>query len=173
MKNPAPIVIALLLLFIIAISVYTYKSEDTVIQNVSEVAKTTFHSNKEITTNYNNSGLAFFLPEGLEVEEEDANNAILTSGDQTYIVFYNQFEAPISDLNYLSASNDEAVLLESYEDDHKFGYVRLMPSESHEYELQVGIGGVKITTFTTTGTMERDTEQSMLIARSIVESEEN
>ncbi|MFD2046365.1 hypothetical protein ACFSTA_10705 [Ornithinibacillus salinisoli] len=172
MKKSTMFVIGLLSLFIIIISFYTYESEDMIIEDVSRVAENSFHEHTEIETTFEATSFSFYLPEGLEVDEEDASNVILHSGEQTYIIFYNQFEEPTSELNYNNAKTDQAVLLESFEDEEKFGYIRVIPKEEKAYELQIGIGGVKITTITSTSKIEEDTEELMKTARSIIETEE-
>ncbi|MUK86802.1 hypothetical protein GMD78_00090 [Ornithinibacillus sp. L9] len=172
MKNATIIVIALLALFIIGITIYSYESDDSIVEDVNLVAENAFHEESEVEANYHSASFSFYLPDGLDVEDEDENNVILHNDDQTYIVFYNKFEEPTSQLNFNNANNDEAILFESYEDQDKFGYVRVTPTDEKDYELQVGIGGVKITTLTTKSKIEQDTEEVMKIARSILESNE-
>ncbi|WP_047981553.1 hypothetical protein [Ornithinibacillus contaminans] len=171
MQKTTYLVSSLLLLFIIVISVISYKSDDTIIQQAEETARDTFFHEDVPTENYQGEFFSFYLPANMEVEEVDANNAILQSGDQTFLVFYNTLEDRNSTLNYNAAQNDEAVLLESFSDEEKFGYIRLLPSdENHDvYEIQIGVGGVKITTFSQKSEIIVETENLMKTALSLAQ----
>ncbi|MEN2769183.1 hypothetical protein [Ornithinibacillus xuwenensis] len=162
-------VVAVLFVFIIVISVFTYKSEDTIIQQAKETAENTFLHEDIPAENYQGEHLSFYLPGHMEVTEVDANNAILKNGDQTLIVFVNTLENNLSKLNFNEAQTEEAVLLESFENDEKFGYIRLLPTKDDKdvYEIQVGVGGVKITTYTEKTKVIEDTENLMQTALSI------
>lgn len=146
-------------------------SEEEAVKNAEEAAEKVFHADNQIETNEQLDAFSTYLPSGMEVVEEDASNIILEDSDQTYIVFYNNLEEPLSELGYESAEveRDEALLLEAFEDEEKFGYIRILPDEEEDnYELQAGIGGVKITTYTSKSGLENNTETIMKMARSIV-----
>jgi len=146
------------------------QSEDEAVKSTEETAEKVFNAEKAIETNQELDAFSMYLPKGFEIIEEDASNVIIEDGEQTYIVFYNNLENPLSTLNYEStaAKKDQALLFESFDDTNKFGYTRILPDDEEHYELQAGIGGVKITTYTSKSDMESDAEKMMKIARSIV-----
>lgn len=168
MPKTTYLVSSLLLLFIIVLSIWNYQSDETVIQQTAETAKDTFLNDKIPKDNYKGEHFSFYLPEQMEIEEVDAHNAILTNGNQTLIVFYNTLEDDLSQLNYEAAKTDKAALLTSFSNEEMFAYIRLLPQEKDLYEIQVGVGGVKVTTFTNKGEMVTDAKNLMRIAESIV-----
>src|SRR5699024_10384821 len=102
-------------------------------------------------SNYQGEEYSFYLPDELVVEEEDANNIILTNdAGQTFIVFYNALEGPTSMVYYQAAKDSSALLYESFSTEDVFGYIRIMSDQDRKnsYELQIGVGGVKLTTYT-------------------------
>ncbi|WP_430784705.1 hypothetical protein VBD025_09175 [Virgibacillus flavescens] len=147
------------------------QSEKEVIKETEDAAKQAFLSEEKIELNKTIDDLSFYLPDDLTVKEANKTNVILKKDDQTYIVFYNNLEDSSSKLNYKSASQqEEALLMESFTEQGKFGYIRVDASKEEKYELQIGIGGVKITTYTEKASMVEDSKNLMKIARSIVES---
>lgn len=150
------------------------KSEKEVIKETEDAAREAFLSEEKIELNKKLENFSFYLPDDLTVEEANETNVILKDGEQTYILFYNKLEDSTSKLNYKSASlQKEALLMESFTTQGKFGYIRVMDSKEDKYELQIGIGGVKITTYTEKSSMVDDAKNLMKIARSIVESNMN
>ncbi|MFG6121204.1 MULTISPECIES: hypothetical protein [Thalassobacillus] len=145
-----------------------FLSEEDAIADTRETAETSFNQN-EMETNHEADSFSLYLPESMKVSEESQSNLILKEGEQTFILFYNPKEERTSKLNYEAASEkDEHLLLESFEDEDRFGYVRVLPAnEEEEYELQVGVGGVKVTTFSKKESIKKDTEKMMKIANSI------
>ncbi|WP_010096180.1 hypothetical protein [Ornithinibacillus scapharcae] len=170
MPKTTYLISSLLLLFIIILSVFDYQSDETVIQQAAETAKDTFLNDVIPEDNYKGEHFSFYLPEQMEVEEVDAHNAILVNGDQTLIVFYNTLEDDLSELNFEAAKTDKAALLTSFTNEEMFAYIRLLPQETdnESYEIQVGVGGVKVTTLTNKGEMVNDAKNLMKIAESIV-----
>jgi hypothetical protein len=168
MSRTSYIVSALLILFIIVISIFSYESEESVIVQAGETAEKTFFSEEIPEDNYQGEHFSFYLPNHMEVEEVDNFNAIIEYGDQTLIVFYNTLEDDLSQLNFNAAKTDDAVLLETFTDDEKFGYIRLLPEGKDDYEIQVSVGGVKVTTYTTKSEVITDSENLMKMALSIV-----
>lgn len=109
-----------------------------------------------------------YISDQFEVVEDSPSNLIFRDDAQMFILFYNTFEAEDSDLFYLSAkANDDFSLLETFEDEERFGYLKVADKED-SYELQVGIGGVKITTQTTLGDLEENAADMMEMINSIV-----
>lgn len=163
------------LLLLLVLSGCNSKSEAEVLQEAEEIAGETFESTESIEVNKELDHLSLYLPKNIEVKEADANNIILNDGKQTFIIFYNNLEAPTSDLNYQTSQSNskDQLLLKSFEDPDKFGYIQVLPGKEGEYELQIGVGGVKITTITTRAKMVHHTTELMKIARSIVEANIN
>ncbi|MEC5421890.1 hypothetical protein QGM71_00090 [Virgibacillus sp. C22-A2] len=167
MKNSTRLVIGIMLVFIVVVSSCGTKSEEEALIDAKKMAEDIFVNNEPIETNYELNNMAFYLPGSVEVTDEVDSNIILSDSDRTYIVFYNKIENPLSKLNYSTAQSPNALLLESFSNDKKFGYIRILPDEEREYELQVGVGGVKVTTFTTKMKMDDDARELMKVARSI------
>ncbi|MBP1947839.1 hypothetical protein [Virgibacillus litoralis] len=158
------------LLFLVTLTACSMQTEEEAIKDAKESAKKIFNSDEKIETNHKLDSFSMYLPNSLEVKEEDENNVILKDGDQTFIVFYNNLEDPLSKLSYNSAAakSDKALLLETFEDKNKFGYMRIIPhNQEEDYELQIGVGGVKITTYTSRRNLSDDSEELMKIAQSI------
>ncbi|MFS0673118.1 hypothetical protein [Ornithinibacillus sp. 179-J 7C1 HS] len=161
---------SILVIFIIVLTVFSFRTEESIIEQAGEKAKEIFYNEEVPEDNYHGEYFSFYLPSNMEVEEVDDFNAILQNGHRTLIVFYNKLESNDSNLNYEAAKTEDAALLESFTDDNKFGYIRLLQDEEHmEYEIQVGVGGVKLTTYTTKNEIISDSENLMKIALSIVQ----
>ncbi|TRM12986.1 hypothetical protein FH966_15420 [Lentibacillus cibarius] len=146
------------------------KSEKEAVQNAGDTAKELFQEDHTMDTNHELDTFAIYVPRGLDVSKEEESNVILKDGNQTYIVFYNELEGPKSKLSYhtAAAKKDEALLLKAFKDKNKFGYIRIMPpNENDRYELQIGVGGVKITTNTPKRKLDSDADAMMKMARSI------
>lgn len=161
----------LFILVVVFIAGCGLKSEEEVIKETKDAAKETFSAEEGIEVNKELENFSLYLPDDLTVKDATASNVILKNGDQTYIVFYNKLELPTSKLNYKSAQRDDALLIESFSDQDKFGYIRVLASEDDKYELQIGIGGVKITTYTEKSDLVEDARELMKMARSIVEND--
>ncbi|MFD1019084.1 hypothetical protein [Thalassobacillus hwangdonensis] len=149
-----------------------FMSEDDALKKTKEVSETAF-SEEDVKSNTDALGFTLYLPDSMEISDESKSNLIIAEGDQTFILFYNSMEERTSKLNYESASKvEDNILLEAFEDDDRFGYVRILPiNEQDKYELQVGVGGVKITTYTEKSDLPDDAEKMMKIANSIAYTE--
>lgn len=156
-------------LLIIVLSWASMETEEETIQDTLKTAEKVFNSSEKIVANHTQGPFSMYLPKSLEITEQDESNVILKNDDQTYIVFYNSLEDPLSRLGYelATAGNEDAILLETYEDKDKFGYIRLLPRDEADYELQIGVGGVKITTYTSKDALKNDSANLMKIACSI------
>ncbi|MBC5638616.1 hypothetical protein H8S33_17735 [Ornithinibacillus sp. BX22] len=164
------IVCIILSVFVIAITVFSFQSEESIIAQAGEKAEEVFYSEDIPEDNYEGEYFSFYLPANMNVEEVDMFNAIVHDGDQPLLVFYNTLEDNKSQLNYEAAKIEDVALLESFSGNDKFGYIRLLPEdENMGYELQIGVGGVKLTTFTSKNKAITDSENLMKIALSIVE----
>ncbi|UFT98140.1 hypothetical protein KO561_13100 [Radiobacillus kanasensis] len=146
------------------------KSEEEAIKSTKAIVEKTFkEEGKE--SNQEMEGFSLYIPDHLETVEKGPSNVIFENGDQTFILFYNALEEPTSQLNYEEASSaDKPLLLTTFEKENKFGYLRIIDTDDG-YELQVGVGGVKITTITSKGDMEQSAEDMMVMANSLVKTE--
>lgn len=110
-----------------------------------------------------------YLPENFKIEEEHANNLILESGNQAYILFVNPNENGDSSLLFLTAKDQQThyLVLESFQTDDKFGFISIMELSEGKYELAVGSGGVKMTTETGTENLKKEAEKMMKIVSSV------
>lgn len=152
----------------IFVSGCSMKSEKEAINDAKNAAEIVFKADNSIKPNHDLENFSFYLPDRLEVKEAAKSNVILHDNDQLFIVFYNKLEKPNSKLNFQSVKKDSVLLLESFSDKNKFGYISIFPDEGKGYLMQIGIGGVKTTTYTSTGNMAEDAEDMMKIAKSIV-----
>jgi hypothetical protein len=163
-KTIKVLLFSVMALFLTACS---FKSEEQAIQDAKQAAETAFNNN-DVEPNKELNQYSLYLPSGLEITENEKSNLILNDGDQTFILFNNSLEDATSKLNFKAASAaKKADLIESFEDKNRFGYIRVLKIDKDSYELQVGVGGVKITTYTTRGKMDNDAEMMMNIVNSI------
>ncbi|QDP40908.1 hypothetical protein [Radiobacillus deserti] len=147
------------------------KSEKEVIKSTEAVVEETFNE-KGKEPNQEMEGFSLYIPKHLEIAEQESSNVILEDGKQTYILFYNALEELTSQLNYKEASTIEnPLLLKTFEKEDKFGYLRIVSNED-DYELQIGVGGVKITTITSKGNIEQSAKDMMVMANSLQNTEQ-
>ncbi|WP_249872040.1 hypothetical protein [Oceanobacillus saliphilus] len=146
-------------------------SEEEATSEATAAAEHIFHYETDIDTNYKIDKNSIYIPAHLKVESSDDSNIILVDGSQTYIAFNNLIEPAESELNFNAAATEDALVLESFADENHFGYIRILPDEGEGYEMQIGAGGAKITTFTTKGKMAADAEELMKLAKSIVDKD--
>ncbi|MGE7765104.1 hypothetical protein [Peribacillus sp. NPDC096540] len=110
-----------------------------------------------------------YLPEDFKVEEEHDNNLILKSDNQAYILFVNPNENEDSSVLFLAIKEqgDKYLVLHSFQNDDKFGFITIKELAEEKYELAVGIGGVKLTTETDKDQIKHDAKQMMEIVSSV------
>lgn len=141
-------------------------SEEEAFESVETMVETAFEADR-IEVNEVLDSFRIFIPEHFEIIEDSVSNLIFADDDQAFILFYNTLEDKSSDLFYLGAeANDNYSLLETFEDEERFGYLQIAEKEE-SYELEVGIGNVKITTQTTLKDMEDSATDMMLMINSI------
>ncbi|SFM09312.1 hypothetical protein SAMN04487943_107254 [Gracilibacillus orientalis] len=164
------VVVSLLIIFLILMSIYTIKPTEEVLSEAIEVAEQQFQQNSK-EQNQQIDSFSLYLPEGYEVEKQAANNWLLTKEEKTFILFYNALEAQTSRLNYEAAKEeDNHEWLVSFEDQDRFGYVNIVEHEE-QFEVQLGVGGVKVTTISTESELKQDVMDMMDIANSIAYEE--
>src|SRR5690625_4741845 len=160
-------IVALLLLFLITISVMNIETEESVLEEAMTIAEDTFNqtpkeSNKEVENFF------LYIPDELEVDERNKNNAVLVADDgQSYILFINDKENQRSTLNYATVrETGDSEWLQSFEDADHFGYIYINPLDE-DYEVQLGIGGVKLTTISGKDSIVDDVKMMMTISKSV------
>lgn len=175
LKKTSFLFVAVALSLLALLSSCQSRPEEEVMAVVEKTAKEIFDSKDKVEINQELEYFSLYLPKKMQVEEATENNLILTDGKQSYFIFYNNLEAPTSELNFdhIEQEDKDILLIQSFKDSHKFGYVQVRSDEEDEYELQIGIGGVKITTYTEKSKVINHTEEIMKVARSIVETGEN
>ncbi|MFD1851081.1 hypothetical protein [Oceanobacillus bengalensis] len=172
MKKSIRVLVALIIMGIF-FSGCSMKSENDAINDATTITKEVFHDETTVEPNDELNENPVYIPNNLEVQSGDENNLVLEDGDQTYILFNNAIEETNSELHFSSAKTDDALALESFSDDNLFGYIRILPDEGEGYELQVGVGGVKITTYTTKGKIDNDAEEMMKMAKFISSNQDD
>ncbi|MGP4041542.1 hypothetical protein ACTWP4_16800 [Gracilibacillus sp. D59] len=170
MEKTGLVVVSLLIVFLIGMSIWTIKPTEEVLSEAIDVAEQQFkQESKEQNKQVDNFSL--YLPEGFEVEEQTVNNLILTKGEKKYIIFYNALESQTSRLNYEAAKEtDDHEWLVPFEEKDRFGYINIVELED-QFEVQLGVGGVKVTTFSTKSELTEDVRDMMDIANSIAYEE--
>ncbi|WP_017756156.1 hypothetical protein [Calidifontibacillus oryziterrae] len=142
-------------------------TKEEAINESIEVAEDTFNEAKPA---YNETiyGIRFSLPEDFKIISESESNIILAKGRQEFILFVNPQEALDSEAAFqaLEKAKGEKII-ESFKRGERFGYFSAAPLEDNEYELIVGIGGVKLTTKTKISDMVEHTKAMMEIANSV------
>ncbi|WP_070120544.1 hypothetical protein [Bacillus marinisedimentorum] len=117
--------------------------------------------------------MEFYVPENMSMESEDGNNFVLAEEDQQYLLFFNQLEDEASEALYKDiARAEESLLLESFKEDGRFGFIKVISVGDNGYEVITGIGGAKITAETERDELAEDSRKMMKIIRSIQKKEQ-
>lgn len=160
-------VILLLLPFILLLSACTgpideeqEKAKDNALEAFE---KDPIQPNEEI------ANMKLYVPRGLEVAESDANNIVFSEDEKLYILFVNPNEERTSQVLYEStlATIEKPRLNEKFQEDDQFGYIIIHDISEEIFGLTVGIGGVKLSTETTTDKIAADAEKMMEIVASL------
>ncbi|MEG6532908.1 hypothetical protein ABET36_05250 [Caldifermentibacillus hisashii] len=156
-----------LLFFVFLLSACTSSLQDKQ-QDVKELLESSVTAESE-KPNKETDDIRFYLPFAMKMNESDANNILVTKGDQIFILFINKNEKEDSRVVY-EAMLKEAIsytFTETFTNKNKFGYVFLKETNKDEYELTVGIGGYKMTTMTDIKRLTQDAETMMKVVSSI------
>ncbi|WP_058307060.1 hypothetical protein [Gracilibacillus massiliensis] len=164
------VVISFLFVFLVGISIMSIQPKEEVLTNAIEVAEQQFEQeSKEQNKQVENFSL--YLPEGYEVEEQNNSNLLLNKEEKTFILFYNKLETRTSRLNYEAAKEiNNHEWLEAFEDKERFGYINIMVRDE-VFEVELGVGGVKVTTRSSKEELVSDVGDMMDIASSIAYEE--
>jgi len=132
-----------------------------------------FSEKKETNTTAGN--LKLYLNSKLQVDEEMENNVLLLKGDHPIVLFHNPIVEPSSDQLFEQAKNTDGKIIQektfTHEDDNdELGYLLIIDhgeEKEEDYEVIVGIGGVKATTNAKTKELEELTGLMMEVVASV------
>jgi hypothetical protein len=162
-------VLLIVSIFFVSILSGCFLSEDKALEDAKAAAEKAFKE-EPLETNQEIDQIALHKPDDMDIDGSSVNNVFLSRDGQDYLLFYNEFDNEGSKHLFESAKQREnSVLLESFEHNGKFGYIAVFPQTTEEqYELQVGIGGVKkISTITSMDKLEEEAKRMMEIVLSI------
>ncbi len=143
-------------------------SEEDTIEESETVVKEMFLSDAEIERNFEAEEFKMYKPESLEFSESRGQNLIFFEEEQPYILFINELEAPNSKWYYDELKQKEEQLhLRTFETEEQFAYYSVKEKEEGQYEVQVGIGGVKMATKTEADDLIDDVQEMMKMVKSI------
>lgn len=168
MKKNITLLFPGLLILLFVISGCNKTTEEEVFKHIGDAVESAFATD-EAEPNENLELFNLYMPDQFNIIEDSPNNLIFAEGNQMYILFYNTFEDEQSELFYLSAkANGSYSLIDTYhnEPEERFGYLKIADRED-TYQLEVGIGGVKITTQTSLDQIEEDAVKMMTMINSI------
>ena len=112
--------------------------------------------------------IQLFLPFGMSIQKQSPNNVIMKRGSQNYILFYNQKENKKSkELYEISKPNKGLLIDKHFSAKEKYGFLFISQVKKDLYEVTVGIGGIKMTTLTSTKHIASDAEKMMKIVSSV------
>jgi hypothetical protein len=137
--------------------------------NKGEKAAEEVFSKNNVKTNEKVKEFSFYLPEGFKVDEVKENNVIINRGDTYAIIFVNPNENSDSEVlvqNFLN-HKEEYEKIQTFEKQGKKGFYTVRETEEKDYELIVGIGGVKVTTVAKASDLESLSKDLMKTAISI------
>ncbi|MGE7758846.1 hypothetical protein [Peribacillus sp. NPDC097895] len=158
----------LIIFLILSSLVVSCSSIDRQTKKAEKAAELAFR-NDEKQPNIEAGLIQVYLPKDFKVVEEHDNNLILQKGDKIYILFVNPNEKEDSSVLFLAIKeqDDQYVVLHSFQNDDKFGFISIKESPKEKYELAVGIGGVKLTTETDKDHLKTDAKQMMEVVSSV------
>lgn len=166
-KTTGLIVILILLICFIMISIWSIQPVEEVLKEAMEEAEEQFYE-EPIEPNVQLDHFSLFLPDSFEVIEQSQYNLLLEKNGQTFILFYNELEEQSSRLNFEEAKqgNNNSEWLESFEKDDRFGFIYVLEG-NEQHEIQLGVGGVKVTTISSKANIVEDVKNMMNIANSL------
>ncbi|SHN04501.1 hypothetical protein [Gracilibacillus kekensis] len=164
------VVISFLFVFLIGISIWSIQPKEEVLANAIEVAEQQFALESKVQ-NKQVENFSLYLPEGYKVEEQNNSNLLLNKEEKRFILFYNELETQTSRLNYEAAKeSNNHKWLEAFEEKERFGYINIKEREEG-FEVELGVGGVKVTTRSSKEDLVGDVADMMDIANSIAYEE--
>lgn len=167
MKNRLLLSICLLLLtgLVVGCSV----SVDEEIKKVESAVEEAFVK-KPIETNEKYEDFSYYLPSDMKIDSEEGNNnLIMKKGSQLFILFVNPNEESNSKVMFESTGTEtkDELVVKTFEDQNRFGYIKVQELDKNLFEIVVGIGGVKMTTQTKASEILESAQQMMDIVASV------
>jgi len=157
-------VVSILALFLSACSSDVEKEKSDVLK----AAEQAFMATPE-ETNSESGELAFYLPSSYQIQEEADYNITIENKGDLILLFSNPNEGATSTLvsEQIEQNKDDYIEYVKFEKEDKVGFVAIKEISEDQYELTVGVGGVKITTQTATKRLADYAEQFMKMANSV------
>lgn len=162
---------ALLLSFFFVTLTGCMQTEEKVLNEIERKLKDEFLSNEVKETNTELRSIKVYIPEELEIENEGTNNYIFTDGSRPFVLFINEFEAPNSKWFFerLQSEQHDDLHLRSFESADEFVYLAVEKYDEEVYEVQIGIGGIKMSTLSEMDQLEEDVEIMLEMVKSVEE----
>ncbi|GAA0455846.1 hypothetical protein [Alkalibacillus silvisoli] len=145
-------------------------SVEDAFNQADSTVKDVFLSTEAKEPNYSFDSFNVYKPDELEVLDESEHNVVFTDGDQPFVLFVNELEAPNSRWFY-DRIEDEGVHLRTFQTDEAFSYLHALEHDE-DYEVHLGIGGIKMSTVSSLNEIEGDIEMMIEIINSVKEKEE-
>ncbi|GEN45945.1 hypothetical protein [Alkalibacillus haloalkaliphilus] len=161
----------LLMLTVAVVAACSPSAEEAFSQAESEVRSVVL-SSEEIETNYSFDRFDAYKPDDFQVTDANPHNVVFNDGGQPYVLFVNEFEAPNSQWFYNRIS-DEGVYLRTIETEDAFAYIHAIEHGDDQYEVHLGIGGIKMSTITSLSQVEDDAKLMIEIISSVEQIEED
>lgn len=133
-----------------------------------QLAKESFTSDSK-ETNTDTEYFSLYVPSAMKLDDTDPNNILITEGEELYLLFINQNEGQASKVIYESTLNsaENFRLNKTFENENQFGYILIKDNSEKEYELTIGVGGVKMSTVTDASNIAENAQTMMEIVNSI------
>lgn len=145
-----------------------FQSEEEVMREAEKIIKAEFLSKEKVDTNYETTGFNLYKPEELAIEEEEKNTIVFNNGDRPYVLFINEFEPPNSQWSYdRLKNNNQDIFLRTFQSEEQFAYLGIIEHEDNQYEIQLGIGGIKMSTLSNIDSLVSDVDMMMQIVKSV------
>ncbi len=159
------------MLIVAVITACSPSAEEAFSQAESEVRSVVL-SSEDIESNYSFDRFDAYKPEDFQVTDENPHNVVFNDGDQPYVLFVNEFEEPNSQWFYNRIEN-EGIFLRTIETDGAFAYIHAIEHGDDQYEVHLGIGGIKMSTITNLSQVEDDAKLMIEIISSVEQNEED
>ncbi|MGO4888757.1 hypothetical protein ACJ2A9_13425 [Anaerobacillus sp. MEB173] len=156
--------VVLMLMFVAGCSV----SKEEMIEETKNTFIEGFHQER-VEANEETAEIHYFLPSSFSVSDVSENNVIFEKGNQPFLLFYNPAEGLDSQVNMERdlEFKEEALLFETIDSEGRFGYIMVVPEESDQYTLVIGVGGMKITTMSSLSDLSASAKDMIEVLNSI------
>lgn len=137
-----------------------------------ESAKQSFEK-KPKKPNEKSKGTELYVASGYKIKQEEEHNIILEKKNNPVLIFINPNETYDSQSNSdaIEKKKDDYIGYEKFEKKNRSGFIAVKELEDKKYELTIGVGGVKLTTHSSTKDLSTYAKEMMEIAASIKQEE--